>query len=112
MATLVDTTSAVRNGSLPDETPTAKFRRGTVVVRNPQGLHMRPATRLSELARGFRSTIAIRNGDKAADGRSMINLVLLIVEPGTELCVEAEGEDAEAAVNTLVEFLGAEDWDN
>ncbi len=111
MAIMLETDPAICNGCVADSEISPSIRRGTVVVKNPQGLHMRPANRVSELARGFRSSIVVRNGAKSADGRSMINLVLLIVEPGTELCVEAEGDDAEAAVNTLVEYLGAEDWE-
>ena len=111
MAIMLDTDPTIRNGSAAEVPNSASICRSTVVVKNPQGLHMRPANRVSELARGFRSSIVVRNGAKSADGRSMINLVLLIVEPGTELCVEAEGDDAEAAVNTLVEYLGADDWE-
>ncbi|QVL29881.1 HPr family phosphocarrier protein [Telmatocola sphagniphila] len=95
----------------PTARETPQCVRKTVVVRNEQGLHMRPASRLAEMAQKFTSAITVRKGDHAANGRSMVNLLLLIVEPGCELTVEADGQDAEAAVEALVEFLGREDWD-
>jgi phosphotransferase system HPr (HPr) family protein len=82
--------------------------RKTVIVANPpDGLHMRPATAFAKLARGFRCTITVRNGEKAADGRSPHELLMLLAPPGTELVVELAGEDAETAVEPLIAILTA-----
>lgn len=81
--------------------------RRTVRVANPNGLHMRPATLFAQAAGGFRSRISVCNGPKKADGKSPIDLILLVAEPGVELELEVEGDDAEAAIESLAEILGS-----
>jgi len=83
-----------------------------VVVANPNGLHMRPATRFAQAARKFQARIEVRHEDKCADGKSAMELVFLIAMPGAELSVEVEGDDAEEAVDILLGILtdpGGED---
>jgi phosphocarrier protein HPr len=81
--------------------------RATVVVRNPNGLHMRPAMAFAKLAGKFRVTVRVRKQDRAVDGKSGMSLMLLAAMPGTELCLEVAGEEAEAALPVLTEALGA-----
>ena len=81
--------------------------RTTVVVRNPQGLHMRPAMAFARIANRFRSAVTIRRQDKAANGRSMVQLMTLAALPGTELVLEVDGEDAAAALPVLAAALEA-----
>ena len=87
------------------------IRRTVIVANPPDGLHMRPATAFAKLARGFRCTVVLRNGDKAADGRSPTDLLMLIALPGTALQLELDGEDADVAVEPLVAILTATDDD-
>ena len=81
--------------------------RRTVRVANPNGLHMRPATLFAQAARGFRSAVTVFNGEKKADGKSSLDLLLLIAEPGVELVLEVDGDDAAEAVGPLAELLGS-----
>ena len=53
-------------------TPNPGPLRTTVVIRNPQGLHMRPAMAFARIANRFRSAVTIRRQDQAANGRSMV----------------------------------------
>jgi phosphotransferase system HPr (HPr) family protein len=83
--------------------------RKTVIVANPpDGLHMRPAMAFAKLARGFRCTIVVRNGEKVADGRSPHELLMLLAPPGTELVVELTGDDADIAADPLLAIISAE----
>jgi multiphosphoryl transfer protein len=43
-----------------------------IVIRNPHGLHARPATALGDLAKSFQSTIRLRLDDRVADAKSLI----------------------------------------
>ena len=79
----------------------------TVRVANPHGLHMRPATLFAQAARGYRSAVTVFHGDKKADGKSSLDLLLLIAEPGVELVLEVDGDDAADAVGPLAELLGS-----
>jgi phosphocarrier protein FPr len=83
--------------------------RQTVRVTNPNGLHVRPATAFVELARRFQSNVTVSKDGHAVDGKlSPLELLLLVVEQGSELLVEASGPDAREAVAALVGVL--EQW--
>lgn len=79
----------------------------TVVVANPMGLHMRPATAFAQLARSYGSRVTVWNGPARADGKSSLDLILLVAMPGSELVLEVEGEDAPAAIDRLAEVLAS-----
>jgi phosphocarrier protein HPr len=78
-------------------------RRVTIV--NATGLHVRPATLFMEAASRFRSIIHVARGDRRVDGKSAIALMLLEALPGTELSIEATGEDEQDAVDALVTLV-------
>ncbi len=83
--------------------------RRTVMVANPLGLHMRPATQFAQLARGYRSTVRVWNTSAAsnppADGKSALDLIMLVAMPGAELILEVDGEDADDAIGPLYDML-------
>jgi len=76
-----------------------------VVILNANGLHARPADKMVKMASQFKSRIEIIKGHERVDGRSIISLLTLAAEQGTELVVEATGEDAQAAVEALAELI-------
>ncbi len=69
-----------------------------VVIVNPQGLHLRPATAFAKRARALASNVVVRRDDQSANGKSQMELMLLAAEPGTRLIVEVVGPDAELAL--------------
>jgi phosphocarrier protein len=77
----------------------------TVVVSNPQGLHARPAHEFVKLASQFQAKIELVKGHERVDGKSILALLTLAAGPGTELRIEAEGGDAETALEALAELL-------
>ncbi len=81
--------------------------RTTVVVRNPNGLHMRPAMAFAKLAGRFRIAVTVTKQDRAVNGKSGISLMTLAALPGTELMLEVNGEEAATAFPILAEALGA-----
>ncbi|MCE9531660.1 MAG: HPr family phosphocarrier protein [Planctomycetes bacterium] len=81
--------------------------RGTVVVVNPQGLHMRPAMAFVRTAQAFVSKVTVWQGERSVNGKSLIDLLLLAAEPGSELIVEVDGSDAPSALPALMEILAA-----
>jgi phosphocarrier protein len=66
---------------------------------------MRPATVFAQLARNFASQITVWNGEARADGKSSLDLILLMAIQGAELLLEVEGDDAEVAVGPLERIL-------
>jgi phosphotransferase system HPr (HPr) family protein len=81
-----------------------------LVIQNPSGLHARPAATFVRVAGRYRSSITIRNvtADRpAVDAKSILGVLTLGVERGTEIEITAEGEDAEAALGGLREAVEA-----
>jgi len=76
-----------------------------VQIRNPQGLHARPANEFVKLASRYTSKIEIVCGHERVDGKSILDLLTLAAGFGTTLRVEAQGQDAEAAVEALGSLL-------
>jgi phosphocarrier protein len=69
------------------------------------GLHMRPAGRIMEVARKYRSDIRLNWSGRTADAKSILELLSLGVPPGAELVFEADGEDAVAALAELESLI-------
>lgn len=81
-----------------------------VTVPNENGLHARPAMMFVDLANQFTSAVRVfRLGEDPADvdGKSIMQLLTLAATQGTTLRIEADGEDAENAVNTLCDLVAS-----
>jgi phosphocarrier protein len=77
----------------------------TVIVINPLGLHLRPAGMLAAAASRFQAKIEIVRGSERVDGKSVMSIMLLAVEQGGELSIEAAGHDAQSAVDALAALV-------
>jgi phosphotransferase system HPr (HPr) family protein len=79
-----------------------------LMVRNPSGIHMRPAGLFVRTAGRFRSTITITNvtlGRGPFNAKSLTSLLTLQASKGVEIEVSADGEDAEAALAAIREAI-------
>lgn len=65
----------------------------TYKIQDSGGLHARPASKLVMEALKYQSSIRITCGKKQADARDILDVMALGAERGTEITVEAEGED-------------------
>jgi phosphotransferase system HPr (HPr) family protein len=77
----------------------------TVVISNPQGLHARPAELFARLAMQFESEIEVIRNDHHVDAKSILHMLTLGAAQGTELTLQAQGSDAEAALAALVRLV-------
>jgi phosphoenolpyruvate-protein phosphotransferase (PTS system enzyme I) len=77
------------------------FVKRKVKITNVNGLHARPATRFVEIANKFDSEVKVSAKGKDADGKSVIDLLTLGAEKGTELIITANGDDAPEALEAL-----------
>mgnify|MGYP002725674458 CR=1 FL=1 len=76
-----------------------------VTVRNAQGLHARPADMFVRLASQFEASVTIIKDGEPFDGGSILSVMTLGAEQGTQLILQAEGADAELALNALTELF-------
>lgn len=78
-----------------------------VKIQNKIGLHARPASMLVNAAGKFGSKITLRNGERTATAKSMINLLTLRAKLNDMITIEADGSDEKEAVNALVELINS-----
>lgn len=74
-------------------------------VRNPVGLHARPASGLIAAARTYESEITIEKGCAYANPKSLLSVLALNVNQGDRIRVTAEGADEAEAIAGLELFL-------
>lgn len=72
-----------------------------VVVSNTEGLHARPAMQFVDVANRFGSSVVVHREADAVDGKSVMQMITLGAAMGTCLTIEADGEDAPAALEAL-----------
>lgn len=77
----------------------------TVVVRNPQGLHARPADLLVREASRHQADITLEKDGFRADCKSILSLLTLGAACGTAMSLAAQGIDAEQAVATIADLF-------
>jgi phosphotransferase system HPr (HPr) family protein len=79
--------------------------RRVIMIKNELGIHMRPAELFGRLAQKFEAKIEVARGTHRVDAKSMIDLLTLGAAKGTELVIEAEGRDAQDAVDALANLI-------
>lgn len=78
-----------------------------MIVRWPDGLHLRRAVAVVTAAKRFRSIVRLSCGDRIADLRSILSVVALCATMGTGLDVEAIGEDEQEALQAIEQVFAA-----
>lgn len=80
-----------------------------IEVRNPSGLHARPAAEFVRAAGRFASDVRVTNltrgVERSASAKSVLGVMGLGVARGHRIRLDADGADADAAVSTLVDLI-------
>ena len=76
-----------------------------VTVMNTLGLHARPASMLAKCASKDSSEIMINKSGEITNCKSILGIMTLSAGKGTVLTVSAEGDDAEIAINDIVNLF-------
>lgn len=76
-----------------------------VTIKNPTGLHLRPAGNLCKEAMKYRSHITFTYKDNIANAKSVLSVLGACVKCGDEVELICEGEDETEALNGLVEAI-------
>ncbi|MDR1432293.1 MAG: HPr family phosphocarrier protein [Propionibacteriaceae bacterium] len=62
-------------------------------IKDPDGIHARPAGLLVKAMQGFQSKITIKAGEKQADGKKLFALMALGIKQGAAITLTADGPD-------------------
>lgn len=80
-------------------------------VRNPSGLHARPAATFVRAAGGFAADVTVtnlaRDETRSASAKSVLGVMGLAVARGHRIRIAAEGTDADEAVARLAELVAS-----
>lgn len=76
-----------------------------VKIINKAGLHTRPAATIVKMAAKYKCEFYILRDGMNINGKSIIGVMTLAAEEGSELLLSFDGEDEEQAANEIVEFF-------
>lgn len=76
--------------------------KGHFIVRNHKGLHTRPCTELVKCAATFTADIFLSHQKNRVNAKSLLGLLMLAAPHGSRISIEAQGVDAQDAVNALI----------
>jgi len=82
-------------------------KRREATIQSAEGLHLRAAGEFVRLANRFRCEIHVSYNGNRANGKSILDLMILAAECGRRLALEASGPDADEAIIALALFVEA-----
>lgn len=77
----------------------------TVKIVNKAGLHTRPAATIVKLASKYKSDFYISKDGINVNGKSIIGVMTLVAEIGSELILTFNGEDEENAADEIIQYF-------
>jgi phosphocarrier protein HPr len=79
--------------------------KASVTISNRLGLHARASAKLTKLAGTFKSDIHLSRNGRRVNAKSIMGVMMLAAGIGSEVEVDAEGADAQAAVDAIVALI-------
>ena len=79
--------------------------RRRIKIKNPQGLHARPASLFVKIANKFNAEVTVKKGGESVNGKSIMGLMTLAANQGSSLEITARGPEASQAMEALEQFL-------
>ena len=77
----------------------------TVTIQNRNGLHARPAAEIVKTAAKFRCEITLIREDLEVNGKSIMGVMMLAAEFGSELVIRCDGADEKPALDALATLI-------
>jgi phosphotransferase system HPr (HPr) family protein len=81
----------------------------TVTLPADVALHARPAAQFVRTAVGFSADITVATDERQANAKSLLDILALGAEAGSELRLTASGDDAPLALDALRDCVAAFD---
>ena len=77
----------------------------TTTVINQLGLHARASAKLTKMAGSFPCDVWISRGERRVNAKSIMGVMMLAAGIGTEITLETEGEQEQAAMDGLLALI-------
>jgi phosphocarrier protein len=74
-------------------------------IQNKYGLHARPAALFVKTTGKFKSDINVSKDGVVANGKSIMGLMTLVAETGSEIEITIDGEDEQEAMKAIQELI-------
>jgi len=74
-------------------------------INNKSGLHARPAALLAQTAAKFQSKVSIVKDGQEVDGDSILGIMMLAAEFGSEITVTVNGKDEKEVIKKIEELF-------
>lgn len=74
-------------------------------IINKLGLHARASAKLTQLAGRFKSEVWLSRNGRRVNAKSIMGVMMLAAGKGSRVTIEAEGEDADAALAALQKLI-------
>ena len=76
-----------------------------ITIINRLGLHARACAKLVKAAAHYESRIQLLQGEKCADAKSIMGLMMLAAPQGSKLTLKADGVDARDAADEILQLI-------
>lgn len=76
-----------------------------VTIKNPTGLHLRPAGQLCTEAMKYKASVKFQFGNTLSNAKSVLSVLGACVKCGDEVEFICEGEDEEVALAALIKAV-------
>lgn len=78
-----------------------------VVIKNPTGLHLRPAGILCKESMKFKCQVTFKYRENTANAKSVLSVLGACIKSGDEIELFCDGEDEKEALEHLVAVIEA-----
>lgn len=92
---------------MADLAPPPREARRTTTIVNKQGWHARPSALIVRTANGFKSDVRITINGQVANGKSMMEVIMLASPCGTQVDITARGVDADACAAAIEQVIAS-----
>ena len=79
--------------------------RADVLIINKLGLHARASAKLTQVASGFKCEVWLSRSGRRVNAKSIMGVMMLAAGKGASITIEAEGEDADAALTAVQKLI-------
>jgi phosphocarrier protein len=76
-----------------------------ITINNKLGLHARASAKLTKLAAGFQSDVFMSRNERRVNAKSIMGVMMLAAGMGTEVEIETDGADEQAAMDALLALI-------